>query len=192
MSDATTWLKQHKSEAVIITGALVIGFILWGRTKGAANTSAANTANAANNPVQYLVPSTGAAGNPTNTTTSTTGNDNASQGQSTTSQQMPFLVPSSNWSAIPNLSSALGAGVPNPNTNPGFDTFHVGSSNLTVEQLATSIYPEATSPTQALAELQYYNPGLGNSPAEANNVLSNNFITVPTQPGENLLASQAA
>lgn len=142
---------------------------------------------------QYLIPMYGSGGNPdASVTGTTTGSSSGNQlSNSPSSQQQPFLAPEANWSTIPGLGSSAGAGQVSTTTNPGYDTFHIGatSNGLTVGALAMDVYPEAT-PTEALQQLEYYNPQLGSTPQVAQNTLSNNFITIPTQAGEGVLPSQ--
>lgn len=187
-----------KKYGLLIVGVVVVGGIIYLVVKSKSSSSSSNLFSTAgqtatNTQTQYLIPYYGPAGNPDN---QSGGNNNQGSGGSnnnppgqTSQTGLPYIQPISNFSAIPGLSSSVGQGQVNPNTNPGYDTFHIGSTNLTVEQLAQDIYPEV-SPDVAITELEAYNPGLGNSPQSANNVLSNNFITIPTQPNEGVVASQ--
>lgn len=206
--DIGKFISDHK-EVVWIGAAGLAGVIAWSyiKNRSSAGSTTASTTGVASTTsgistdsgTQYLIPTVpsgalgghyGSGGSPDRSKTTTTAPSTTTP--ATTTQQMPYIAPATGYAtSITGLSSALGQGAINPNTNPGFDTFHLSNANLTVDTLASDIYPE-TTPTEALSELEYYNPQLGDSPQAGSDTLSNNFITIPNTPGELPLASQAA
>lgn len=182
MDKFEAWFQEHWMWVIGIGGAGLLGWFIFFRNKQTSNASTTQDTSALT--PQYLIPMYGSGGNPDATVTgTTTGTSSGNQNpNSPSSQQQPFATPSADFGTL--TTSGI-----NTTTNPGYDTFHIKSNSLTVGALSQDIYPEL-SPTEALQQVEYYNPQLGSTPQVAQNVLSNNFLTVPTQAGEGVAASQ--